>query len=76
MNNSNLGETTGLNFNPSGATSTPYPWPSGVTDTDTTDSYPNQVRGLIYCTGSFQTQTYADLGQLGWLDKISDRATI
>lgn len=61
MNTSLLTEGSGLNFNPPG---TPYPWPSGSTDSDTTDSYPNEIRGLIYVSGNFQTQTAATLGQV------------
>ena len=38
--------TCGTNFNPAGA---PY---SGVTDTDKTDQYPNEIRGLIHVKGS------------------------
>jgi len=37
------------NFNPS---ETPYPFPSGGTDNDTSDSYPSTVSGLIYVSGS------------------------
>ena len=61
MNSTLLGEGTGLNFNPPG---NPYPWPSGVTDSDTTDTYPNEIRGLIYISGDFQIQTAATLGQV------------
>lgn len=32
------------NYNPAGA---PY---QGITDSDTNDEYPNEIRGLIYCT--------------------------
>ena len=42
----------------------PYPWPSGVTDSDTTDTYPAEIRGLIYISGNFQTQTASTLGQV------------
>jgi hypothetical protein len=56
-----LAESAGLNFNPSG---TPYPYPSGASDADTSDSYPNQIDGLIYISGNFQTQTAATLGQV------------
>jgi hypothetical protein len=38
--------TCNTNFNPAGA---PY---SGVTDTDKTDLYPNEIRGLIHIKGS------------------------
>ncbi|MBL9031527.1 MAG: hypothetical protein JNM80_07440 [Phycisphaerae bacterium] len=37
--------TVGVNFNPAGA---PY---QGVSDSDTTDSYPSEVRGLVHATG-------------------------
>lgn len=37
--------TTGTNFNPSG---TAY---QGVTDLDKTDSYPNEIHGLVHVTG-------------------------
>jgi hypothetical protein len=35
-----------VNFNPAGAA---Y---NGVTDTDMTDSYPSEVQGLVYATGT------------------------
>lgn len=56
-----LTETIGVNFNPAG---TPYPYPSGIADIDTTDSYPNQVEGLIYVSGNLQTQSSPNLGQV------------
>ncbi|HVU64636.1 MAG TPA: hypothetical protein VHC70_11710, partial [Phycisphaerales bacterium] len=37
-----LGEASGSNFNPAGA---PY---NGVTDADTTDSYPSELHGIIH----------------------------
>lgn len=40
--------TCNTNFNPAGA---PY---SGVTDTDKTDQYPNEIRGLIHIKGSLE----------------------
>jgi hypothetical protein len=41
------------NFNPSGA---PY---NGVTDTDKTDTYPNEIRGLVHIEGSLTLQQTA-----------------
>lgn len=47
---STLSEATlGVNFNPAGA---PY---AGVTDSDTSDSYPSEMRGLVYVKGSLTT---------------------
>lgn len=47
---STLSEATlGVNFNPSGA---PY---GGVTDSDTADTYPSELRGLVYVSGSLTT---------------------
>lgn len=41
----------GVNFNPVGA---PY---NGVTDGDTADSYPSEIRGLVHATGYYQTSS-------------------
>lgn len=38
--------TLGVNFNPAGA---PY---GGVTDSDTADTYPSEMRGLVYVSGT------------------------
>jgi hypothetical protein len=43
--------TVGVNLNPVG---TPY---GGVTDSDTADSYPSEMRGLIWVTGNLTTST-------------------
>lgn len=45
----------GVNFNPAGA---PY---SGSADTDTSDKYPSEIKGLVYCSGTFTLAI--DLGQ-------------
>jgi hypothetical protein len=45
--------TNAKNYNPTGA---PY---EGVTDTDTSDTYPNEIRGLIHVTGSLSLQQTA-----------------
>jgi len=37
--------SAGVNFNPPG---TPYPWPSGVTDSDLTDNYRPRFVGLLH----------------------------
>lgn len=39
------------NLNPSG---TPYPYPSGASNTTTTDTYPSIISGLIYTSGNAQ----------------------
>jgi Tfp pilus assembly protein PilX len=50
-----LSETTaGVSFNPPG---TPYPWPTGTSDTDTTDTYPAEFRGLGHMIGTSLTTT-------------------
>lgn len=41
--------TTGVNFNPAG---TPY---QGATDSDQTDTYPNEIQGLVHVTGTLAT---------------------
>lgn len=38
----------GKNFNPPG---TPFPYVGGVTDSDTSDQWPSEFKGLIYATG-------------------------
>jgi hypothetical protein len=45
--------TNSKNYNPTGA---PY---EGVTDTDTSDTYPNEIRGLIHVNGSVTLQQTA-----------------
>jgi hypothetical protein len=46
-----LSETTwSTNFNPSGA---PYPYVGGTTNTTQTDTYPNEIQGLVHCRGVF-----------------------
>jgi len=42
----------GINFNPAG---TPYPYPEGAVDADTTDSYPSVIAGLVYGSGRVST---------------------
>jgi len=49
----NLSESTqGTNFNPHG---TPYIYPTGTSDTDTSDSYPSSISGLVYVSGNVTT---------------------
>jgi hypothetical protein len=54
-NTSALAENSGnvVNFNPPG---TPYPYyfgaAGGVTNSTTTDTYPSQITGIVYCTGT------------------------
>jgi hypothetical protein len=52
--NTALSESTApaVNFNPTGV---PYPYTTTNTDSDTTDTYPSQQNGLIYCSGSLTT---------------------
>lgn len=53
MSSSNLSEgTLSTNFNPPG---TPYVYPSGSTDSDTSDSYPSSIAGLVYVSGNVTT---------------------
>jgi hypothetical protein len=47
-----LAENKSTNLNPTG---TPYPYPSGSVDGDTSDSYPSAINGLVYCTGDCTT---------------------
>jgi hypothetical protein len=41
--------STGVNFNPSG---TAYPYPGGASNSNTTDSYPSIIDGLVYVSGN------------------------
>lgn len=53
MSGTSLSESTlSTNFNPPG---TPYIYPSGTTDTDTSDSYPSSINGLVYVSGNVTT---------------------
>jgi hypothetical protein len=52
-NGSYLSEGGNYNFNPSG---TPYPWPSGTSNSTMTDSYPPAVMGLVYVAGNVTLQ--------------------
>jgi hypothetical protein len=52
---------TGANYNPTGA---PYPYPSGTTNTTTTDSYPSIVGGMIYASGNVVLSSSANLGMV------------
>jgi hypothetical protein len=57
-----LSETVqSTNYNPTGA---PYPWPTGTTNTLLTDTYPSDLRGLMYATGNVKFQSDASLGQV------------
>ncbi len=49
------------NFN---STGTPYPWGTGSTDSDKTDSYPNQITGLVYISGGCTTSSTCKIGML------------
>jgi hypothetical protein len=58
-NSRTLRETSTANFNPVGA---PY---LGLTDSDTSDTYPSRVEGLVYVTGQAQiTDTSEFVGTL------------
>jgi hypothetical protein len=46
-------DTCNTNFNPTGA---PY---TGVTDSDKSDTYPNEIRGLVHVKGSLTLQDTA-----------------
>jgi len=49
----NLSESTqATNFNPHG---TPYIYPTGTSDSDTADSYPSSIAGLVYVSGNVTT---------------------
>jgi hypothetical protein len=53
---SNLSESgLGTNFNPTGA---PY---LGVTDSDTSDTYPSEIQGLVHIRGTLATSTAATI---------------
>lgn len=54
------------NFNPSGA---PYPYSTGTTDSDTSDTYPAIIDGLVYVSGNMSRSSsgsarYPKIGQL------------
>jgi hypothetical protein len=51
-NTSSLGESAGINFNPVG---TPY---QGIADSDTTDTYPSLIKGLVYVSGNVTTTNH------------------
>ena len=59
--NAALAEGGSLNYNPPG---TPYPWPSGASNTTFTDTYPSRISGLVYISGNVTTATYPTLGLL------------
>lgn len=62
MSSSNLSESTlSTNFNPPG---TPYGYPAGSTDTDTSDSYPSSISGLVYASGNVSTSNAPTVGVL------------
>jgi hypothetical protein len=52
INTSKLAESAGVNFNPPG---TPY---LGAADTDYADTYPSEIRGLVYVSGSLSTTNH------------------
>jgi hypothetical protein len=51
-NMATLGESAGVNFNPPGA---PY---LGVADTDTGDTYPSRINGLVYISGNMTSTNH------------------
>ncbi len=58
----NLSESTqATNFNPPG---TPYIYPTGTTDTDTSDSYPSSIMGLVYASGNVTTSNSPTISML------------
>ncbi len=65
------------NFNPPG---TPYPYFGGATNTDTSDSYPSMIDGLVYISGNLtggSTSTYPRVDMLivgGDYDAQNDNA--
>lgn len=62
MSNSNLNEgSQSTNFNPPG---TPYIYPTGTTDTDTNDSYPSSISGLVYASGNVSTSNAPSVSML------------
>lgn len=62
MSNSNLSESTQTtNFNPPG---TPYIYPTGATDSDTSDSYPSSISGLVYVSGDVSTSNSPTVSML------------
>lgn len=52
-NGNYLQESSGNNFNPPG---TPYPYPSGVANSTTSDSFPPAIQGLMYVAGNLSVQ--------------------
>ena len=52
-NGSYLNEGGSQNFNPPG---TPYPYPSGTSNSTSGDAYPAAIQGLIYVAGSLSVQ--------------------
>lgn len=62
MSSSNLSESTqATNFNPPG---TPYIYPTGATDSDTSDSYPSSISGLVYVSGNVSTSNAPTVSML------------
>ena len=55
-------------FNPAGAsppgTATPYPWGSANYDNDTSDSYPSEIKGLVYVSGNLNQTPASAMGML------------
>jgi hypothetical protein len=62
MSGSNLSEgAQSTNFNPPG---TPHVYPTGSTDTDTSDSYPSSISGLVYVSGGVTTSNSPTVSML------------
>ncbi len=49
------------NLNPA---STPYPYPSGASNTTTNDTYPSIIDGLVYVSGNFTSQSNPSIDNL------------
>lgn len=67
-NSSDLTESAGVNFNPSGTsppeTASPFPWTGGSYNNTTADSYPNEITGLVYVSGDLITSGSPKFGQI------------
>ena len=51
----------GVNYNPA---STPYPYPSGASNSNTSDSYPSAITGLMYASGGITINGNPSIGIL------------
>lgn len=52
---------TNVNFNPAG---TPYPYSTGVTDSDTSDSYTSAIDGLVYVSSNLTIENHPTVSNL------------